>query len=182
MPKVKNSQVDDKSSDDTGRPRKELDLPLLKLLASAGCSHAEAAAYISRQSEKLGGDTIDVRTFKRRIAEPIYAEAWNEGVDTGRAELRLEMKSATRAKFRSGPAAGTPTNAAATMMLHLSKHWLGMHDRVLNLNVSIDDLDKAIVELERRTVAASGGQPAGDAGNDRTPQTLTTAQGSAALH
>jgi hypothetical protein len=69
-----------------GRRRKEVDLQLLGLLAEAGAPIEEVAAMLTRS-----GADIDARTIKRRLKEPHYHQAWQNGVNVGKAKLRLQM-------------------------------------------------------------------------------------------
>lgn len=157
----------------TGAPKKDIDLQLLAVLSEVGASIEEIAAMISRQSANLGGDTISSRTLKRRLKdEPEFREAWENGVNVGKAKLRLQQVKLSKLM----------NSAGVQMAIHLGRHWLGQHERLLNLNVSIDDLDRAIAELERRAVEATRGQPAGDARDNRPPATPAGAPSSTALH
>ena len=102
-----------------GRPRKELDLALLRALSEVGCSIEEMAAMISRQSKKLGGEGINWRTVQRRLNEEIYREAWEEGVLVGKATLRVQMVK--QGKMMNG--AGVHINQ------FIAINWLGMRSR-----------------------------------------------------
>jgi hypothetical protein len=97
-----------------GRPRKEVDLQLLGLLAEAGASIGEVAAMLTRS-----GLDIDARTIKRRLKEPQYHDAWQNGVAVGKVKLRLQMVKQSRLM----------NSAGVQMAIHLSKHWLGMTEK-----------------------------------------------------
>lgn len=68
-------------------PRRiEIDLKLLTMLSSAGCSVEEIAAMLRNSGLK-----INLRTLKRRLAEPEYKEAREQGYLIGNAKLRSNM-------------------------------------------------------------------------------------------
>ena len=110
----------------SGRPRIEIDLLLLGRLAEVGCSVDEIAAMLRRS-----GLQVDARTIKRRLNEPKYRDAWDEGQHVGKAMLRSRMVALSRNTAAPGP--------AVQMSIHLSKHWLGMTDKAaLELSGRID--------------------------------------------
>lgn len=120
-----------------GRPRIELDHPLLMTLASAGCSIDEIAAMLRRS-----GVQLDMRTLKRRLTEPDYRAAWEEGQLIGKASLRSQM--VRQSKLMNG--------AGVNMAIHLSKHWLGMTERsLLELTGRVDSTVEVTTARERVT-------------------------------
>lgn len=142
-----------------GRPRIEIDLDLLRNLAMCGCSLDEIAAMLRRSGLK-----VDLRTIKRRMTEPAYRAAHEEGVLVGKATLRSQM-------FRLARMSQHPS-AATQMCIHLSKHWLGMTDKAaLELSGKVDSevtsyrervtrkLDALAERIARRVagIAASAG-------------------------
>ncbi|GEM_PF-6059660 len=74
---------------------------------------------ITRQSENLGGDAIDARTIKRRLKEPEYHEAWQNGVNVGKARLRLQMVKQSKLM----------NSAGVSMAQFLAVNWLGMTNK-----------------------------------------------------
>ena len=91
-----------------GRPRKDVSIVQLRKLAELQCTYEEAAAVMG----------VSVATMKRRMAEPKYREAWDEGRCKGKMSLR-------RKQF-----ALATKNAA--MAIFLGKQWLGQRDVVAN--------------------------------------------------
>ena len=92
-----------------GRPRKKTDERQVYELAKLGCTQYEAASVSG----------IDHRTFKRRLQEPVFYQAWEKGQAVGAVALRqLQWKHA------------------------MSKHRLGEHDKSLHLNLTLDDVDE----------------------------------------
>jgi hypothetical protein len=168
MPKEKNSPSEDQSSADTGRPRKELDLQLLAILAEAGASQAEIAAMISSQALKLGGEPIDLRTVKRRLKEPEYHEAWENGVNVGKAKLRLQMVKQSKLM----------NSAGVSMAQFLAINWLGMTSRSVEHSGRIDSsvevssarerVNRKLDSLAERIAGRVAGIAA-SAGADRAP-------------
>jgi len=74
---------------------------------------------ITRQSEKLGGVPIDLRTIKRRLSEPEYRDAWENGVNVGKARLRLQMLKQSKLM----------NSAGVSMAQFLAVNWLGMTNK-----------------------------------------------------
>ena len=71
------------------------------------------------QNEAVSVLGIDHRTFKRRLQEPVFYQAWEEGQAPGAVALRqLQWKHARR-----------PDASGAAMTIHMSKHLLGQHDK-----------------------------------------------------
>jgi hypothetical protein len=78
----------------------------------------------SREAASVLG--IDHRTFKRRLQEPVFYQAWEKGQAVGAVALRrLQWKHAKR-----------PDAAGVAMTIHMSKHLLGQNDKALHLNLS----------------------------------------------
>src|SRR5262245_41597636 len=70
-----------------GRPRKKTDERQVYELAKLGCTQCEAASVLG----------IDHRTFKRRLQEPVFYQAWEQGQAVGAVALRqLQWKHAKR--------------------------------------------------------------------------------------
>jgi DNA invertase Pin-like site-specific DNA recombinase len=61
-----------------GRPRKKTDEKQVYELAKLGCTQYEAASVLG----------IDHRTFKRRLREPVFYQAWEKGQAVGAVALR----------------------------------------------------------------------------------------------
>src|SRR5262249_28779575 len=113
-----------------GRPRKKTDERQVFELAKLGCTQYEAASVLG----------IDHRTFKRRLQEPMFYEAWEKGQGAGAIALRqLQWKHAKRLD-RSGVA----------MTIHMSKRVLGQNDKALHLNLTVADVDEMISRLEQQ--------------------------------
>jgi hypothetical protein len=112
-----------------GRPRKKTDERQVYELAKLGCTQYEAASVLG----------IDHRTFKRRLQELVFCEAWEKGQAVGAVALRqLQWKHAKR-----------PDGSGVAMTIHISKHLLGEHDKALHLNLTAEDVDEMIAKLER---------------------------------
>src|SRR5215475_300290 len=112
-----------------GRPRKKTDERQVYELAKLGCSQYEAASVLG----------IDHRTFKRRLQEEVFYEAWEKGQAVGAVALRqLQWKHAKR-----------PDSSGVAMTIHLSKHRLREHDKFLHLNLTVEDVDEMIARLEQ---------------------------------
>jgi hypothetical protein len=126
-----------------GRPPVVIDADNLRKLSALRCTVEEAATFFK---------TVK-RTLLRRLKEdPALAEAWEHGKNEGRIALR-------RLQWRH---AQMPNSGGVQMTIHLSKHELGEHDRQLNLNMTVEDIDDAIRELEQR--AGSSEEPSSDEG------------------
>ena len=125
-----------------GRPPVEIDPKILKQLAFLRCSIEDAATAFSTTK----------RTLLRRLKEDeALAEAWEKG----RSEFRIGLK---RLQWRHAQMANS---AGVQMAIHLSKHELGEHDRQLNINMTVEEIDEAIRELEQRA-----GSPEDDPGDE----------------
>jgi hypothetical protein len=124
-----------------GRPRKKTDERQVYELAKLGCSQYEAASVLG----------IDHRTFKRRLQQPVFYEAWEKGQAVGAVALRqLQWKHAKR-----------PDASGVAMTIHMSKHRLGEHDKALHLNMTVEDVDELIAKLEHERahrLGANGGE------------------------
>jgi|SRR5262249_6008246 len=113
-----------------GRPRKKTDERQVYELAKLGCTQYEAASVLG----------IDHRTFKRRLQEPLFYQAWEKGQAVGAVALRqLQWKHAKR-----------PDASGVAMTIHMSKHRLGEHDKALHLNLTVQDVDELIARLEQK--------------------------------
>jgi hypothetical protein len=111
-----------------GRPRKKTDERQVYELAKLGCTQYEAAGVLG----------IDHRTFKRRLQESMFCEAWEKGQAAGAVALRqLQWKHAKR-----------PDASGVAMTIHMSKHLLGQNDKALHLNLTVQDVDELIARLE----------------------------------
>jgi hypothetical protein len=99
-----------------GRPRIELDVEVLKALASIGATEVEICAGLIAT-----GIQLDLRTLKRRLQEPAYRELW----DVGKATFQLGLR---RLQWRH---AKMPNSAGVTMTIHMSKHQLGETEKSL---------------------------------------------------
>jgi hypothetical protein len=72
-----------------GRPRKKTDERQVYELAKLGCTQNEAAAVLG----------IDHRTFKRRLKETLFYEAWEKGQAVGAVALhQLQWKTREEAR------------------------------------------------------------------------------------
>jgi hypothetical protein len=97
-------------------------------LAKLGCTQYEAASVLG----------IDHRTFKRRLQELVFCQAWEKGQAVGAVALRqLQWKHARRLNA-----------SGVAMTIHMSKHLLGQHDKSLHLNLTVQDVDEMIARLE----------------------------------
>ena len=94
----------------------------LEVLAQVQCTVEEAAAAMD----------ISPATFKKRLnADPKMKEIWDRGAPKGRVSLR---------RLQWQHARGFGPHAVA-MTVHLSKHWLGEHDKQnldINANININ--------------------------------------------
>lgn len=133
--------------------RKPLEISLVELgkLAALHCTQEEAAGFLG----------VSKDTIKRRLKEPKYREAWDNGMATGKVSLR-------RTQFRLA-------EKSATMAIFLGKQHLGQKDIVANelygrgggpiQTVDMTRLtDKEIEALERISRKLYGANP--DAGPD----------------
>ena len=107
MDKIK--AKDTKQSKSVGRPKIEIDLEILKNLASIGCPDYEIASVMN----------ISARTLKRN-----YAEIVDQYREQGKASLRKVMWDKAVKKNNT------------MMQIWLSKNYLGMKDRTQTENVT----------------------------------------------
>lgn len=147
----------------TGRPRLKIDKANLLRLSKLMCTEAELAAFFD----------VNLRTMKRRLAEPELREIWETGKELGRLSIRRQQFQHMTLK----------NSAGVQMTIHLSKHHLGETEKAaLELTgknggpISTVDLTKAtdeqIAALEAifGPLAESGGHDAGNTGGEGTPQ------------
>lgn len=92
-----------------GRGRVFIDEGILRGLAQIQCTIVEAAAVLK----------VTKRTLLRRLEEPKFKDAWEQGQAEGRASLR-------RLQWRH---AKMPNSAGVSMTIHLSKHHLGQTEK-----------------------------------------------------
>jgi hypothetical protein len=119
-----------------GRPRKKTDERQVYELAKLGCTQYEAATVLG----------VDHRTFKRRLLEQVFCEAWEKGQAVGAVALRqLQWKHAKR-----------QDSSGVAMTIHMSKHRLGEHDKALHLNLTVQDIDEMIARLEQQIAQQLG--------------------------
>jgi hypothetical protein len=119
-----------------GRPRKKTDERQVYELAKLGCTQYEAATVLG----------MDHRTFKRRLLEPVFYQAWEEGQVAGAIALRqLQWKHARR-----------PDASGVAMTIHMSKHRLGEHDKFLHLSLTVEQVDEMIARLEQERAQQLG--------------------------
>ena len=107
MDKIK--AKDTKQSKSVGRPKIEIDIEILKNLASIGCPDYEIASVMN----------ISARTLKRN-----YAEIVDQYREQGKASLRKVMWDKAVKKNNT------------MMQIWLSKNYLGMKDRTQTENVT----------------------------------------------
>src|SRR5215510_3403510 len=112
-----------------GRPRKKTDERQVYELAKLGCTQYEAASVLG----------IDHRTFKRRLQESVFCQAWEKGQALGAVAVRqLQWKHARR-----------PNASGVAMTIQMSKHLLGQNDKALHLNLTVEHVDELIARLEQ---------------------------------
>jgi hypothetical protein len=122
-----------------GWPRKKTDERQVFELAKLGCTQYEAASVLG----------IDHRTFKRRLQEPVFYEAWEKGQAVGAVALRqLQWKHAKR-----------PDASGVAMTIHMSKHLLGQTEKALHLNLTVQDVDEMIARLEHERARVNAADP-----------------------
>ena len=92
-----------------GRPKAEVDVEILKNLASIGCPTYEIASVMN----------VSARTLKRNFAEII-----DQYKERGKASLRKKMLDKAVKKDNT------------MMQIFLSKNYLGMSDKVQQTNVT----------------------------------------------
>jgi hypothetical protein len=95
-----------------GKPEIEITADELSKLARLHCTVSEAASFFK----------CSKRTLQRRLAEPELKAAWQEG-------RKFALLSLRRLQWRHASGTG---NGAVQMTIHLSKHWLGETEKVLN--------------------------------------------------
>lgn len=103
--------MSDKAQKKRGRPKSAVDIEQLEKLAGLACTIDEAAAFLG----------ISKRTLLRRLEEPSFKQAWEEGLLKGNVSLRRRQWSVAQ----------SDTAAGVTMLMHLSRFRLGQHDRSL---------------------------------------------------
>jgi len=101
--------------------RIDIDLKLLAMLAERMCSMDEIAAMLRRS-----GLQVDTKTIKRRMAEPAYRQVWDDARLCGKATLRSNMWRQSQMN----------TSPGVNMAKFLATNYLGMSDRVPEINVS----------------------------------------------
>ena len=94
-----------------GRPASAVDIEQLEKLAGLACTIEEAAAFLG----------VSKRTLLRRLEDPKYKRAWDEGLLKGNVSLRRKQWALAQSDSPS----------AVTMLLHLSRHRLGQTDKSL---------------------------------------------------
>jgi hypothetical protein len=141
VPQMSKSGRKPRNGRPVGRPRKKTDERQVYELAKLGCTQYEAASVLG----------IDHRTFKRRLQEPVFYEAWEKGQAVGAVALRqLQWKHAKRLDA-----------SGVAMTIHMSKHRLGEHDKALHLNLTVQDVDELIARLEQERVQQLGANGGG---------------------
>ena len=98
-----------KTQSKVGRPKAEVDVEILKNLASIGCPTYEIASVMN----------VSARTLKRNFAEII-----DQYKERGKASLRKKMFDKAVKKDNT------------MMQIFLSKNYLGMSDKVQQTNVT----------------------------------------------
>ena len=127
--KIVNEGTEEKEYDPykrLGRGNIDLDLHLLEDLASIACTQVEAAAVLR----------VHPATFKRKLKQCKYREAWETGLASGRASLR-------RRQWRKN---------SDTMLIWLGKQLLGQRD-----NPTEGDSGRSAAE--EYLIAQKGGAP-----------------------
>lgn len=92
-----------------GRPASAVDVEQLEKLAGLDCTIEEAAAVLR----------VSKRTLLRRLENPKFRRAWDEG--------RLKANASLRRKLLALALSDSPQSIAA--LLHLCKHRLGQTDK-----------------------------------------------------
>ncbi len=98
-----------------GRPRIPIDLKLLERLAEVGCSQEEIASMLRRS-----GLQIDAVTIRRRLKDPVFATAWQDGMNAMKVKLRSRMLAQAMMMNSGG----------VQQSQFLAKQYLGMKDKV----------------------------------------------------
>ena len=106
--KIKTKDIK-KTHSKVGRPKAEVDVEILKNLASIGCPTYEIASVMN----------VSARTLKRNFAEII-----DQYKERGKASLRKKMFDKAVKKDNT------------MMQIFLSKNYLGMSDKVQQTNVT----------------------------------------------
>ena len=106
--KIKTKDIK-KTQSKVGRPKTEVDVEILKNLASIGCPTYEIASVMN----------VSARTLKRNFAEII-----DQYKERGKASLRKKMFDKAVKKDNT------------MMQIFLSKNYLGMSDKVQQTNVT----------------------------------------------
>ena len=106
--KIKTKDIK-KTQSKVGRPKVEVDVEILKNLASIGCPTYEIASVMN----------VSARTLKRNFAEII-----DQYKERGKASLRKKMFDKAVKKDNT------------MMQIFLSKNYLGMSDKVQQTNVT----------------------------------------------
>ncbi len=107
-----------------------IDLDQLESLSGLQCTQAEIASHFG----------CSLQTIKRRLRdEPAAREAYDRGRAKGQISLRRKMyKSAME-------------DSNVRMMIHLSKHWLGMRDDLtIRHGPEIDENEDYLDELKSK--------------------------------
>lgn len=103
------ANITNKPQSKVGRPKAEVDIEILKNLASIGCPTYEIASVMN----------VSARTLKRNFAEII-----EQNREKGKASLRKKMYDKAVKKDNT------------MMQIFLSKNMLGMSDKVQQTNVT----------------------------------------------
>ena len=103
------ANITNKPQSKVGRPKAEVDVEILKNLASIGCPTYEIASVMN----------VSARTLKRNFAEII-----DQNREKGKASLRKKMYDKAVKKDNT------------MMQIFLSKNMLGMSDKVQQTNVT----------------------------------------------
>ena len=103
------ANITNKPQSKVGRPKAEVDVEILKNLASIGCPTYEIASVMN----------VSARTLKRNFAEII-----EQNREKGKASLRKKMYDKAVKKDNT------------MMQIFLSKNMLGMSDKVQQTNVT----------------------------------------------
>jgi hypothetical protein len=89
-----------------GRPKKELDADQLQGLAAIGATQREIASYFG----------VSAKTVERRLQEPDYQSAY----DQGEGEFKVSLRRLMFKRAEEGNAA---------VLIFLAKNYLGMADK-----------------------------------------------------
>jgi len=94
-----------------GRPASAIDIDQLEKLAGLACTIEEAAAFIG----------VSKRTLLRRLEDPKYRRAWEDGLLKGNVSLRRKLWALAHGD----------SSSAVTMLLHLARTRLGQNEKSL---------------------------------------------------